>query len=399
MDTVATTSHISAAETRQPLQEPPLTTKDINDDVPTKKQCVNLPSEQMDEDRTSNYSFHDDPPGDEDDFTQVTVRKNRPAGIPLIIKPKEQGTSFWKINPNRIATEIVTVSQEKLLAPCIRKDGTITVNTATLNSTNRLLMMKSLVGIDVTVTVSESYTRNVGKVNNIPVQYSDYELLDYLKDAGVIAVQRQIAYSRKEDGSLEQQPTESVLLHFPQNHPMPARVLLGFTSHPVMEYFGTPVQCFRRQRHGHLARHCRGQQRCKVCAGPHSYKDCMDKTNPKCANCGGNHCASFSGCPHKKAAAAARKHEILNGPIQNNRYPSPNLEVTRPPLPPLPPSRPPPLPPRPSTSSQQTQVSQSPQRSQYSDVLKRQLNAQNQFKTPSHLNSTIPGQTPSGDRT
>ncbi|XP_040074364.1 uncharacterized protein LOC115317118 [Ixodes scapularis] len=194
----------------------------------------------MDEERTSNYSFHDGTPGDEDDFIQVTVRKNRPTGIPLIIKPKEQGTSFWRINPNRIAKEIVTVSQEKLLAPRIRKDGSITVNTLTLNSTNRLLMMKSRVGIDVTVTVSESYTRNVGKVNNIPVQYSDYELLDYLKDAGVIAVQRQIAYSRKEDGSIEQQPTESVLLHFPQNHPMPARVLLGFTSHPVMEYFGTP---------------------------------------------------------------------------------------------------------------------------------------------------------------
>ncbi|XP_040079323.1 uncharacterized protein LOC120850757 [Ixodes scapularis] len=240
MDTVATTSHISAAEARQPLQEPQLPAKDINDDIPLKKQCVNLPSEQMDDDRTSNYSFHDGTPGDEDDFTQVTVRKNRPAGIPLIIKPKEQGTSFWKFNPNRIAKEIVTVYQEKLLAPRIRKDGTITVNTATLNSTNRLLMMKSLVGIDVTVTVSESYTRNVGKVNNIPVQYSDYELLDYLKDAGVIAVQRQIAYSRKEDGSMEQQPTESVLLHFPQNHQMPARVLLGFTSHPVMEYFGTP---------------------------------------------------------------------------------------------------------------------------------------------------------------
>ncbi|XP_042144181.1 uncharacterized protein LOC121834543 [Ixodes scapularis] len=289
MDTVATTSHISAAETRQSLQKPQLTAKDINDDVPSKKQCVNLPPEQMDEERTSNYSFHDGTPGDEDDFIQVTVRKNRPAGIPLIIKPKEQGTSFWRINPNRIAKEIVTVSQEKLLAPRIRKDGTITVNTSTLNSTNRLLMMKSLVEIDVTVTVSESYTRNVGKVNNIPVQYSDYELLDYLKNAGVIAVQRQIAYSRKEDGSMEQQPTESVLLHFLQNHPMPARVLLGFTSHPVMEYFGTPVHCFRCQRHGHLARHCRGQQRCKVCAGSHSYKDCMDKTNPKCANCGGNH--------------------------------------------------------------------------------------------------------------
>ncbi|KAM7314683.1 uncharacterized protein ISCGN_004467 [Ixodes scapularis] len=141
--------------------------------------------------------------------------------------------------------------------------------------------MKSLVGIDVSVTVSESYTRNVGKINNIPVQYSDFELLDYLKDAGVIAVQRQISYSRKEDGSMEQEPTESVLLQFPQDQPMPSRVFLGFTSHPVMEYFGIPTQCFRCQRHGHIARHCRGQQRCKVCAGPHSYKECMNKTNPK----------------------------------------------------------------------------------------------------------------------
>lgn len=146
-------------------------------------------------------------------------------------------------------------------------------------SANRFLMTKFLDEIDVIVTVSESHTRNVGKVSDIPFQYSDYGLRDNLKDAAVIAVQRQIAYSRKEDGSIEQQPTEIVLLHFPQNHPMFARVLLSLASHPMMEYFGTLVQWFRCQRHAKLARRCRDQQRCKVRARPHSYKDCMGKTN------------------------------------------------------------------------------------------------------------------------
>lgn len=175
---------------------------------------------------------------------------------------------------------------------------------------------------------------------------------------------------------------------------MPSRVFLGFTSHPVMEYFGIPTQCFRCQRHGHIARHCRGQQRCKVCAGPHSYKECMNKTNPKCANCGEKHCASYSGCPHKKAAAAARKHEILNGPIRNNRSPSPNLEIIRPPPVPLPPPHPPPLPPRPPRSTQQVQMSQQPPRPLYSDALKRRQQ-QGQI---SHQRTSTSGQAAGGDR-
>lgn len=86
---------------------------------------------------------------------------------------------------------------------------------------------------------------------------------------------------------------------------MPSRVILRLTSHPVVEYFRIPLQCFRCQRHGHIPRHCHGQQRCKLCAGPHRYKECMNKTNPTRANCGGSHCASFSGGSHKNPAMTA----------------------------------------------------------------------------------------------
>lgn len=99
MNTVATTSHISAAKTRQPLQGPQLTAKDQNDNVPSKKQRVNHPRNKLEKERTSNYSFNDGTSGDEDNFTQITKRKHRPAGVPLMIKPQKTGNRFSENQP------------------------------------------------------------------------------------------------------------------------------------------------------------------------------------------------------------------------------------------------------------------------------------------------------------
>lgn len=140
-----------------------------------------------------------------------------------------------------------------------------------------------------------------------------------------------MSYRRQDDGNTVQRKKESVLLYFRPDRAMPQRILLGFTSHPVDEFFGPPVQCFRCRRYGHIANFCRGPIRCKVCAGAHNHKECTSRQNPRCANCGGGHSAAFGGCPIKRAASTIRKRELLNGKEDRSQAPILNPEVVRPP--------------------------------------------------------------------
>lgn len=67
--------------------------------------------------------------------------------------------------------------------------------------------------------------------------------------------------------------------------------------------------------------------RCKVCAGPHSHKECTSRAQPKCANCGGPHPASYGGCYKKKAATVARTAEQTQGKPPKRHEPPPNPDV------------------------------------------------------------------------
>lgn len=58
-------------------------------------------------------------------------------------------------------------------------------------------------------------------------------------------------------------------------------------------------QCYRCQGWGHTAKLCTRDAQCVKCGTGHLSKDCDvdEKQIPKCANCKGDHAASFTGCP------------------------------------------------------------------------------------------------------
>lgn len=297
-------------------------------DHPLKRQRTDM--ENADDEAASTYSMTEmdnDGKNGGTPFTFVSYKKDRASGIPVFFKPTQPGSSFWRVNPNVLASEIVAVSQEKLLSHRITKDGSLAVNVASLPSANRLLAVATLSGVACTAIVPKSYSRSIGKITGVPLEYRDEELLEYLKDYGVLSLRRQASYYRQEDETAEVKYRESVILHFRADKPPPTRVMLGFTSHPVREHFEAAVQCFRCQRHGHVAKYCRGEQRCKVCAGQHSYKECSSRQEPRCANCGGQHAASYGGCPRKKAASMMRKQELQLGKAPRRRTPPVNPNV------------------------------------------------------------------------
>ncbi|KAG0431339.1 hypothetical protein HPB47_021897 [Ixodes persulcatus] len=58
---------------------------------------------------TSTYSLQESMDDNDDDasFTVVFYKKNRPAGIPVLLHPTSKETSFWKVNPNVLAREVL----------------------------------------------------------------------------------------------------------------------------------------------------------------------------------------------------------------------------------------------------------------------------------------------------
>lgn len=260
-------------------------------------------------------------------FTVVRHKKSRSAGIPVVIQPTQPGCSFWRLNPNLLASAVVSTAQEKVLTHRFNKDGGLVVTVSSLNAANRLLAVTELVGMAVQARLPRSYSATSGKIYDVPLEYTDEELLSYLRDQGVTSAKRQVSYDRGENGVVAERRRKTVLLEFPNGSALPKRIFLGFCSYPVEEYLGTPTQCFKCQRHGHVAKQCNGPVRCKICAGPHPYKDCTSRAHPRCANCDGPHPATFGACPKKKAATLARAVEQLQGRAPKQREPPPNPEV------------------------------------------------------------------------
>ncbi|KAH9364201.1 hypothetical protein HPB48_016459 [Haemaphysalis longicornis] len=295
------------------------------DSAPPKKARVDC--SDYDE-ATSVYSVPEDMDANEDaeggSFTTVTYHKSRPSGIPILFKPVAPEASFWKVNPNVVAREVVAVAKEQVLSHRINRDGSLSLSVPSLAAAQRLLETSKIASLDVKAEIPRSYCLNFGRITDVPIEYTEHCLLEYLKEVGVVSVCRQKSFVPGEDGSVEERPLRSVVLQFRPDRPMPTRVFLGFTSHPVTEYFGTAIQCYKCQRHGHIAKFCRGPLRCKVCSGPHSHKVCPSRREPRCANCGGSHAATFAGCPRKKAATAAKRHIILHGKSPTPRRNKPN---------------------------------------------------------------------------
>src|SRR5258705_6907022 len=90
------------------------------------------------------------------------------------------------------------------------------------------------------------------------------------------------------------------------------------------------LQCHNCQKFGHVKATCCAVQRCVKCGDPHDTRDCPvnDDTAIVCANCAGNHTASYRGCPLFVEAA---KQFSLHNPRRHTKNTRPNRPKTQPP--------------------------------------------------------------------
>ena len=194
----------------------------------------------------------------------------------------------------------------------------------------------------VSVEIAASSMRPLGArgvIYSVPLDISTDDLVACLASQGVKFVKR---FCFKRSDSSELKDSRSVFLKF-TTADLPGEVKIGYLFFRVKQYVPKPLRCFKCNRYGHVAGHCRGKPRVSICGGEHKYNECSAAA-PKCPNCGGGHSANDKICPRYKReteilklkteaklsyADACKAHRIARSP------PVPNMvsQSTFPPLP------------------------------------------------------------------
>ena len=139
-----------------------------------------------------------------------------------------------------------------------------------------------------------------GIIFGVDESYTDEEIAEA---AGAKTAKRII----KKIGETQVQ-TRQIILTFDEY--CPTYVQLGWERHRVEIFIPNPIRCYNCQRFGHLAKFCTAEVRCSRCAENHSVHQCLQNEKEikiLCANCNGQHPASYMGCKKYQLAKETTK--------------------------------------------------------------------------------------------
>ncbi|XP_077546624.1 uncharacterized protein LOC144159170 isoform X2 [Haemaphysalis longicornis] len=230
----------------------------------------------------------------------------RRFNLPVVFRITEEDKTFWDINPNQVARELVATLQRDVIHQRLSQRGNLMVSVARAEAAIKLLDVTTLGGVSVEAHIPPVLLKNEGKIYAVPHRYRDDQILDALAPIGVKAVRRQYKRSIHESGVINRNPRGIVILTFRPDVTLPPEVDIDGHTFRVDEYLEPPLQCLNCMRFGHYARVCRAAPRCHRCAGPHRGKDCKS-TVTRCCNCLEEHRATYSGCSKRRDAAFAQR--------------------------------------------------------------------------------------------
>ena len=238
----------------------------------------------------SNYgSFVETLPGI---FAKDTYRKF------LVLKRKD-GSSFRELNAFHVMRDIVRVcGSSPRIVP--QADGSLLVEARDEEESKRVESIECLASVDVEVCGHTSLNEPRGVIYCKDfVRYSEEDLLDGLKDQGVVRVER---IKKKVDGVLV--PTPTVIISF-DRLTLPDTIQAAYYRLRVKPYIPKPKRCFHCQRFGHVGKTCRRQQQglpqvCVQCGEANHGDGVVCPNPPSCFNCRGAHPASSYQCDHYK---------------------------------------------------------------------------------------------------
>ncbi|KAH6921520.1 hypothetical protein HPB50_002100 [Hyalomma asiaticum] len=221
--------------------------------------------------------------------------------VPLVIRSVDPGVKLGDVSSKYIGHSLEEIAGERLSNAFFSNRGCITAYVKSSEAFRRLKAITSLSGVAVRADLPRWFHNNAGKLKDVPERYTEKNILDRLSDVGAINVRRQISFFNLPNGRVESKATQQVVVHFGPERVVPAQVKLGFTLYQVHPFVPPPVQCTKCQELYHVAKSCPNGTRCKICAGSHPHQLCTaDKTKERrCANCGGDHTATYAHCPAK----------------------------------------------------------------------------------------------------
>lgn len=185
------------------------------------------------------------------------------------------------------------------------RNGCVRIVCRTAEQRDRLLHLGTIVGKEVITTKPWSLTKEreatkpanstwkKGVITRVP---SDFTEPIIKEDSGAVMTRR---ITKMMDGQVT--PTTGVILSFEET--LPKEVFINFRRFKVSNYVPTPIRCNRCQAFGHKTTQCKKPSVvCSRCsARGHDFINCpAQQSEPKCANCGGNHNAAYRGCPKFK---------------------------------------------------------------------------------------------------
>ena len=142
----------------------------------------------------------------------------------------------------------------------------------------------------------------------ISTAISEQELKEEL-NRSLIVIENVSRLKKFDEESNKKNDTETVIIEFNDESVIsfPTFMYLGYQRITIKEYIAYPVRCYKCQIFGHVAKNCRSTQKCPNCAGNHSYENCQNPVQKKCANCGEPHSAAFKGCKAFQKAKDIKK--------------------------------------------------------------------------------------------
>ncbi|XP_055950828.1 uncharacterized protein LOC129984899 [Argiope bruennichi] len=208
----------------------------------------------------------------------------------IISRVSSENETFHGVSPFLVEKAISGHIGE---ANAIRKirSGDLLVEVANKKQAQKILKIKSLSTIPVTVSAHRSLNSSKGVITcgELYNEETD-EILKELRNQGVTEVRR---ITIKRNGNVMKTKHLILTFHFPKT---PEFIKAGYMRLAVRPYIPNPLRCFQCQRIGHSKATCRGTLTCARCAeAGHESVDCT--ANEKCVNCKGEHSSFSRTCP------------------------------------------------------------------------------------------------------
>ena len=183
----------------------------------------------------------------------------------LLVKGTDNERPLSKLSPFAVNKAIVAVLGSDPFNMKKLRNGDILVELDKENQSSKLLKTTKLnLTMDnvIPITVSPHYNLNTKKgVIRCPniKDCSDEEILDGLKDEGVIKLDRILVFR---DG--QRKPTGTFILTF-QSQTLPKYIRVGYYRVAVSQFIPNPIRCYKCQKFGHTKFNCRKNEVCNKC--------------------------------------------------------------------------------------------------------------------------------------